>query len=230
MIHWMYMFTSSTSNNMCDVTGEYSDPLCFLLLTRRVMYTSTTYCYILCSRRDWHNLSLKTFFYYILTDIYVPSVSLYFDWILELFWQYDIFLLFSFYYRTINILFSANVSCLSWHSNDQKAIFQVVLDDHRLVKRDVSSSSDIDVTTEPTKFTTDELTDTPTTSQLQMTSTENTTPEYSSIPPTEEATVQSQTTTPEQTTSYSNVTTVMYNILSWFMTYQWIWLSIDCLT
>jgi len=95
-----------------------------------------------------------------------------------------------------------------------------VLDDHRLVKRDVNSSSDIDVTTEPTKFTTDELTDTPTTSQLQMTSTENTTPEYSSIPPTEEATVQSQTTTPEQTTSYSNVTTVMYNILSWFMTYQ----------
>ena len=104
-----------------------------------------------------------------------------------------------------------------------------MLDAHRLVKRDVNSSSEIDVTTEPTQFTTDQLTDTPTTdqltdtpttSQLQMTSNDNTTPEYSSIPPTEEATVQSQTTTPEKTTSYSNVKTVMYNILSWFMPYQ----------
>jgi hypothetical protein len=141
-----------------------------------------------------------------------------------------IFVLFSFYCRTINILLSVNVSCLSWHSNAKKAIFQVVLDDHILVKRDVNSSSDIEVTTEPTKLTTDQLTNTPTTSQLQMTSTENTTPEYSSIPPTEEATIQSEAKippteeatvqSPEQTTSYSNVMTVMYNILSWFMTYQ----------
>ena len=50
----MYTFISLTSNtgNMCDVTDEYSDPLCVLLLTRRVMYATTTYCYILCSRRD----------------------------------------------------------------------------------------------------------------------------------------------------------------------------------
>ncbi len=127
-------------------------------------------------------------------------------------------------------MLSANVSCLSWHSNAKQAIFQVVLDDHRLVKRDVNSSSDIEVTTEPTNLTTDQLTNTPTTSQLQMTSTENTTPEYSSIPPTEEATIHSEAKippteeatvqSPEQTTSYSNVITVMYNILSWFMTYQ----------
>ena len=115
------------------------------------------------------------------------------------------------------IFYLLNVSCLSWHSNAKKAIFQVVLDDHILVKRDVNSSSDIEVTTEPTKLTTDQLTNTPTTSQLQMTSTENTTPEYSSIPPTEEATIQSEAKippteeatvqSPEQTTSYSNVMT-----------------------